>query len=271
VSRTVASFKRLSPAYKTVVALVAPIGTIIATLLALNVVQPFGEDALAASVDRTTEAATAAINIRYATTPESGPPVRFDAAGAFDYRAGRGELRYDFSDTAGGDALRDVEVRFAGRQVYLKLTEGGDWIHADLDTAREEVAEYAQVAGRDAAPPGLASIQELEINDPSQVLAELRSASAVEELGEETIFGVHTTHYRATIEPREEGDQRLVANAFIDGSGLIRRLDLEGRDGPAPFRMTMEFTEFGKPVDVRPPAAENVRELAEILDALPAG
>jgi hypothetical protein len=269
VSRTVATFKRLSPAYKAIVALVAPIGTVVGMLLALNVIQPFGEDALAASIDRTTEAATAAINVSYATSPESGQPVRFDAAGAFDYRAGRGQLRYDFSDTAGGDQLRDVEVRFDGRQVYMRLTEGGDWIHADLDTAREEIAEYAEVAGRDPAP-GLASIQDLEINDPSQVLAQLRRASEVEKVGEATIFGVPTTRYRATIAPREEGERRLVANAFIDGSGLIRRLDLESREGPSPFTMKMEFTEFGEPVDIRPPAAENVRELQEILDALPA-
>jgi hypothetical protein len=264
VSRTVASFKRLSPTYKAIVALVAPIGTIIATLLALNVIQPFGEDAFAASVDRTTEAATAAINIRYESTPESGAAVEFTAAGEFDYRARRGSLRYDFS----GTDLQGVEVRFADRQVYLKLTEAGDWIHADLDTAREQIADYAEAAGLEEPPAELASIQDLDINDPSQVLAQLRRASAVEELGEETIFGVATTRYRATIEPREQDEQRLTVTAWIDGSSLIRRLELAAGDGPAPFTMTMEFTEFGKPVDVRPPAPENVRELDEVLDEL---
>jgi hypothetical protein len=32
--------------------------------------------------------------------------------------------------------------------------------------------------------------------------------------------------------------------------------------------MTMEFTEFGKPVDVRPPAPEHASELEELLDQL---
>ena len=264
MSRTVATFKRLSPAYKTIVALVAPLGTIIGTLLALNVISPFGEDALAAGVDRTAEAATAAINVRYESTPQSGPAVAFTAAGEFDYRAGRGRLRYDFSEAG----LQGVEVRFADRDVYLKLAGAGAWVHADLDTAREEIADAANAAGLDDPPAQLASIQDLGLNDPSQVLTQLRRASAVEEVGEETIFGVATTRYRATIEPREKGEQRLDVTAWIDGSSLIRRLELIGRDGPSPFTMRMEFTEFGKPVDVQPPAPENVQELGELLDEL---
>ncbi len=256
MTRTVAGFKRLSPAYKAIIGLVAPIGTIVATLLALNVISPFGEDALAAGVDRTTEAGTAAITIRFAS-----PAVSFTAAGGFDYRARRGALRYAFE---GADDLRDVEVRFAGRDVYLKLTEEGDWVHANLDTAREQVADYAEAAGLDSPPAGLASIQELEVNDPSQVLAELRRASTVEELGEETIFGVATTKYRAEI----EGDQPYVATAWIDGSNLIRRLEVVNEQGPAPFTMTMEFADFGEPVDAQRPPAEDVQELEDLLDQL---
>jgi hypothetical protein len=268
VSHAAATFRKLSPAYKAIVALIAPIATIVGMLLALNVISPFGEDAFAAGVDRTTEAASAAVNIRYEATPENGPAIMFAADGAFDYRAGRGALRYDFSGTEGSDELGDVEVRFAGRQVYLKLADGSKWIHADLDKAREQVADYAEDAQLDAAPADLASIQDLGLNDPSQVLAKLRRASAVEELGEETVYGVATKRYRATIEPSRKGEQRIVATVSIDGSGLIRRLELVSRDGPSPFTMTMDLTEFGEPVDVRRPAPENVRELEELLDEL---
>ena len=264
MSRTIAGFKRLSPAYKAIVGLVAPIGTIIATLLALNVIQPFGEDAFAAGVDHTTEAGTAAITLRYESQPESGAPIAFSAAGAFDYRARRGALRYDFSDSEGAGDLRDVEVRFADRDVYLKLTENGDWIHADLDVAREQIADFAEATGRDAPPAGLASIQELDFNDPSQVLARLQRASTVEELGQETIFGVATRKYRATI----KGEQPFAATAWIDGSDLIRRLEVVAEKGPTPFTMTMEFSDFGKPVDVRPPAREDVQELSDLLSRL---
>ncbi len=254
-----ASFKRLHPAYKTVISLVAPIGTVIATLLALNVIQPFGADALAASADRTAEAATAAVNLRY----ETDDGVAFRADGDFDYRADRGSLRYDFSGTEGAGDLRGIEAVFAGREVYLRLAGGQKWIHADLDAAGEQLADFAEADG-DEPPAALAPIQDLGLNDPSQVLASLRRASEVSEQGEETIFGVATTRYGATIEPQQEGEQRLAVTAWIDGSGLIRRLALEGEA----FTMTMEFTEFGKPVDVETPAPGDVRELQEVLQSL---
>lgn len=261
MSRTVAGFKRLSPAYKALVALVAPIGTIIATLLALNVIQPFGEDAFAAGVDRTTDAGSAAVTLRYESQPQAGPPIAFDAAGDFDYRRRRGALRYDF-EGAGG--LRDVEVRFADSDIYMKVPGAGDWVHADLEVAREQVADYAEAAGRRGPPPSLASIQELDFNDPSQVLARLGGADGAEELGEETIFGVATRKYRATI----KGDQPFVATAWIDGSDLIRRLHVVAEQGPTPFNMTMDFSDFGKPVDVRPPDPADVQELGDLLERL---
>jgi len=96
------------------------------------------------------------------------------------------------------------------------------------------------------------------------VLAELRRASTVEELGEETIFGVATKKYRAEI----DGDQPYVATAWIDGSNLIRRLEVVAEQGPAPFTMTMEFADFGEPVDAQRPPAEDVQELEDLLDQL---
>lgn len=261
MSRTVAGFKRLSPAYKAIVALVAPIGTIIATLLALNVIQPFGEDAFAAGVDHTTDAGSAAIALRYESRPETGPPIAFAATGDFDYRTRRGALRYDFD---GADGLRDVEVRFADRDIYMNLPGAGAWVHADLEVAREQVADYAEAAGRDGPPASLASIQELDFNDPSQVLARLGGASEAEELGEETIFGVATRRYRATI----GGDQPFVATAWIDGASLIRRLEVVAEQGRTPFTMTMDFSDFGKPVDVRPPDPADVQELGDLLERL---
>ena len=268
MTKTLAGFKKLSPAYKAVVGLIAPIATIVGMLLALNVISPFGEDAFAAGVNRTTEAGTAATTIRYASQPKDGAAVAFTAAGAFDYRARRGELAYDFAGGEGAGELGEVAVRFVDRDVYLRLTEEGGWVHANLDTAREQVADYAEAAGLDAPPADLASIQELDFNDPSQVLAQLRRASTVEELGEETIFGVATKKYRATVKPREAGGQPFVATAWIDGSDLIRRLEIVAEKGPTPFTMTMEFSEFGEPVDVQAPAPKDVTELEALLNEL---
>jgi hemolysin type calcium-binding protein len=55
---------------------------------------------------------------------------------------------------------------------------------------------------------------------------------------------------------------------FLDAGDLIRRLELVADKGPTPFTMTMEFSDFGEPVDVRPPAAEDVQELSDLLERL---
>jgi len=260
-------FGRLHPAYKALIALVAPVGTIIATLLALNIIQPVGGDALASSVDRTTDAASAAITMRFSSEVPDGRAMAFEANGEFDYRAGVAQLRYDYSATPGREDLTDVEVRFRRRHAYIRLAGRRSWIHADLATAQETLEDYAEAAGLEA-PPELASLTEFDFNDPSRVLDRLRGASAVEELGEESVYGVGTTKYRAVVEPRQRDDQRIRATAWIDDGELIRRLDLASDDHPAPFSMTMLFAKFGTPVDVRVPRPADVTELDEVLERL---
>ncbi|HEX5780590.1 MAG TPA: hypothetical protein VFX80_01650 [Solirubrobacteraceae bacterium] len=260
MARTAAAFKRLSPTYKALVALVAPIGTIIATLLALNVIQPFGEDAFAAGVDRTAEAATAAVNVRV-----TADDLAFDAAGDFDYRAGQGSLQYDFSRTPGSESLTGIDTVYSRGQVYMRLGAGArPWIHADLATAHEDLANFTEAAGLDAPPPELASLSALDFTDPSRALAELRRAAEVEEIGTETIFSVPTRGYRGVVPPDEEGGRELTATAWIGADDLIRRLELEG-DG---LELRIDFTEFGKPVDVEVPATGRVQKLGDVLDRL---
>lgn len=54
------------------------------------------------------------------------------------------------------------------------------------------------------------------------------------------------------------------ATAWIGADDLIRRLELDG-DG---LQVTLDFTEFGKPVEVAVPAAGRVQELGDVLDRL---
>jgi hypothetical protein len=254
VARVSATFKGLSPAYKAVVALVAPIATIIGTLLALNVITPFGDDALAAGIDRTTGAGSAAIDVVF----ESGD-LRFEAAGDFDYRARRGLLHYDYSGNPGSESLTDVEVVYSRGHAYMKLGEGRrPWIHADLATAEEDLEEYT---GGESAVGGLGSLAAFDFTDPSQALAQLRRATEVEEVGSETIFGVPTSGYRGTVKARERGGEPVTVTAWIGDDDLIRRLELAGGD----LEVTMDFSEFGKPVEVAVPAADQVRELSDVL------
>jgi hypothetical protein len=144
----------------------------------------------------------------------------------------------------------------------MKLGEGErPWVHADLQTAEDDLAEFAEATGGEPPAGGLAALSSLDITDPSQVLARLRRASEVEEVGSETIFSVPTTGYRGVIRPEGGGATPLTVTAWIGADDLIRRLDIAGDDVEA----TMDFSDFGKEVDVAVPAAGQVQELGDVL------
>jgi hypothetical protein len=260
-SRLASAFAQLSPAYKAVVALVGPICAIIGTLLALGVIGPVGDnDALAQSVQRTSEATTAAVAVTFKARDRA-----FDATGDFDYRSGWGRFRYDFGDGSG-----PIEARLHAGDVYINLPELGSqpWIHANLATAHDELADWAKAAGKPSPPADLASLGDLDFSDPSQLLERLRRASDVKHLGADRVYGIATERYRAVVAPRQRDDVRLVVTAWIDGDQLIRQLALAAPDGPAPFTVTMNFVKFGEPLDIRAPQSSRVRELGDVLDHL---
>jgi hypothetical protein len=256
-----ARFAALGPAYKALIGLVAPVATIITTLLALGVIDKSGSDALAAGAGKTSEAGTAHVDLEFTGGAQGAAKRAFEAHGAYDYRARRGQLRYDFSATPGAEQLTDIAVVFAGRQAYVQRAKG-DWVHVDLGTARETLTEAA------AANPGIrsqgdvAALGDLDLNDPSQVLSYLRKHSGAKQIGEENVFGTATKVYRGTV----DADGGPVAvTAWVGDDDLIRRLTVEGEPGDAPFALTMELSRFGEPVRVRVPARGDVTELADLL------
>jgi hypothetical protein len=267
--RFLPTFRRLHPVGKVLVGFIGPVATIIGTLLALNVIHPFGEDALASAIKHI-DASTAAIVVKFTPRAAAEKQTAFSATGEFDYSAGRGRLHYEFADAIAADGRRDVEARFRGRQVYLELGSSKaerPWVHADLGVAQKQLADFAALAGRDAPLPDLSSLTELNFNDPSQVLRELKGAASFAEVGRVRVLGFDTSRYRAEIKPRT-GGQRLTVNAFIDGDDLIRRLTITTNDRPAPFELTMDFRKFGTVVKAPTPPPDKVQELDALLRRL---
>jgi hypothetical protein len=125
--------------------------------------------------------------------------------------------------------------------------------------------------------------------DPSKLLESLRGvAGEPEVVGTEEIDGVQTTHYRATMDladavakaPESERarlqaqlDQldgaEVPVDVWIDGDGLPRRMRMDmgglassmgSTDGGAV--MTMDFYDYGVPVDIQVPSPDDVTPLA---------
>jgi len=93
----------------------------------------------------------------------------------------------------------------------------------------------------------------------------------VQKVGEEELDGIHTTHYTAQIDPSKlpNADKvKQLANAtygptgvWIGDDGLVRRLRTDTTSSGTHSVMTIDFSDYGKTVDVQLPAA------AEVMDA----
>jgi hypothetical protein len=256
MSALTARFAHLKPAYRGALALVGPMCAIIGSLLALGLIHPFGGDALAAGATQTSDAGTAHVDLTF-----TGNGREFDGHGDFDYRSHHGQMRYDFSATPGAEALDDVPVVFWGRHAYIGL--GGGWVRFDVATAQKLLADHAAVAGGAVPAPDVAALGDLQLNDPSQILSYLTDAHGAKKIGEATEFGVATTMYQA---PIDTAAGRVVVTAWVGDDDFIHRLKITGSDGAGkPFTMDLRLSHFGAGIDVKPPPADKVSELSDVL------
>jgi hypothetical protein len=257
---------------------------------------------LASAASETASAGSSRIGFTFTTQlppAVQDEPVAFTGEGIFDYENRKGQVTYDFSELFASLGLPDsqepVEAIFDGAVMYLKfpllsafLPDAKPWIKLDPATLGEN-------AGLD-----LSQLQQLGQSDPSQLLDYLKATSeGVEEVGVEQVDGVETTHYRGTIQldkvadqvPPEQQEQvraaieKLVEQAgtteipvdvWVDGDGLVRKLELTytasvqvpGSDPEeAESVVTMEFSDFGTAVEIEPPPADQVTDLAELTQA----
>ena len=242
-----------------------------------------------ASPGRTAALGTAKISQRIEVTPSDaarGEATVVTGRGAVDFDAGEGTLTV----SAAGEQF---EVVFRGTTVYEHLPEvaaaaGKEWIRIDLDSLGESVGVE-----------GLGDLMKSQSGDPSASLHYLRGAQgSVRTVGKESIRGVPTTWYdttvdiekaaagapaarRATIRQLKEvfGISRIPTDVWIDGDGRVRRMTQtvdysaaadSGRfpagSLPETMEVTVEFHDFGSPVSVRLPPADDVADYADILE-----
>jgi hypothetical protein len=132
-----------------------------------------------------------------------------------------------------------IDVRIIGATSYVRIGKSASW---------------AKVIDED---PGLARL------DPRKLLAELqKGAKQLAVVGDETIAGVKTTHYRVVLGPgvEEIGPPGSTAQLWIDEDGLVRRLRTEERGSEEADVMAVvaDFSDFGEELDIQPPPADQV-------------
>ena len=184
--------------------------TVLTTLLAIGLVKPFGgdEDALGAAVREVGDAGSARIDLERRIEHAGTTNVQH-GTGIFDFRANVGEL-----------TIRPVGLRFLfiAPSVYARgYLNDSTWCEFDLSVLGSGLF-FGAITGFSS--------------DPSQALVNLEEHGEYEEVGDEHVFGVPTTHYRGTVDLRElqedveaEEQRDLLAN-FIAGSGPTLPLDV---------------------------------------------
>jgi hypothetical protein len=125
-----------------------------------------------------------------------------------------------------------------------------------------------------------------DANSPRQGLEYLQGLSGdVQDLGQEDVNGVTTTHYRASIDyakvvdqlPHATDEQRealskigvVPADVWIDGNDRVVKMHLTidaggFGAGAGTAELTMELSDFGVPVDVQPPPADQTVDFSEL-------
>ena len=253
---------------------------------------------LAEAARSTRDAETARMTMRVEIEGMGLPQaVTFESEGITATAAPRFDMTLDlgpFLEAAGAEGDGETRVLVDGRRMYvdppdvegLDLPGGATWVTADAKRVTDALGIDGEALG------------ELMRLSAEQQLAGLEAAGAVEEVGEEEVDGVRTTHLRGTVRmrdylralPRERrarveralrelaertGQELETLDAptpieiWVGEDKRVRRMrqsaELPAQEGvPAgSFDMTMEFDDFGTELDLDVPEGD------EVFDATP--
>lgn len=157
----------------------------------------------------------------------------------------------------------------SGSTIYMSsplftksLPQGKHWLSLDLERADKLGMNFNAYAQQ----------------SPADTLEALRKAGSVKKVGEETIDGRPTTHYRATVDyskiPNGAKVQELTKlkaapiDVWIGSDRLPRRMRVTYSTNAAgsvvSASMTMDFSNYGEPVHVQVPAANDTIDFTKL-------
>jgi LppX_LprAFG lipoprotein len=211
-----------------------------------------------------------------------GQQFSFTGNGQSDTANGRMQMSMDFKGLPAQLTQNGATAEFvlADKVMYLKmpflsgmLPGGKQWMKVDLAAAAKQ------------AGTSLGSFGQL---DPQQWLQQLLASSDTQKLGTDTVQGEQMTHYRTTIDPdkaisnvpaaqraavrkamKQIGVSTIPVDVWVDGKGLLRQESISLTLGQglqnAAMKMTFDMHDFGQPVNVDVPPADQVFDAMSAL------
>jgi hypothetical protein len=121
---------------------------------------------------------------------------------------------------------------------------------------------------------------------PAQYIEQLAASGDVKAVGTESINGTETTHYAGTVSVEDQlshfsgavrsqmqgvidktGWTGAKIDVWLDGKGLVRRMRSASVGGEGDMSMAMDVLAYGVRVDVTPPPADQVADLAQLANS----
>jgi hypothetical protein len=193
------------------------------------------------------------------TISASGVAGTFSAEGVEDIAGKRGSMHFHFdigSKTADMDEVFSSFVMYIDPKGLFDVPQGKKWLKVDLRRSLNSAG--LDTSGLDSA-------------DASKTLDQLAASGEVTKLGEETLAGVQTTHYRARTDPSKVPNAKKLealdveygpTEVWIDRQSRVRRMKVEFAYKVEGERLslglTTEFSRFGAPVFIDIPAEKDV-------------
>lgn len=175
--------------------------------------------------------------------------------------------------TAGGQGLptgrRPIQMIMVGDGLYMnmgspELSGGKPW---------------AKISVSGASGMGADTLKQAQQYGPAETTRMLTASPDVREVGRETVDGVATTHYAGTVDPAADFGalgpeyrknlqkafegldvQRIQIEIWVDGDGLPRKQTARTTMKMGTVDVTATFSDFGEPVEITAPPADQVGE-----------
>ena len=240
-------------------------------------------DPVAKAADATASAGTVEIGMA-GSVSAAGQTIPLNGSGAIDAKHLRADL--SFTTQIPGAGQQTIEELMDGPVLYMKfpglasqIPGGKQWVKLDLQAFGKKAGiDFNKLMQQSSGGAG---------TNPADMLRYLKAAGSSQVVGHETIRGVPTTHYHATIDIGKAldrigdaqteatlkqlyasmGTTTMPVDVWVDKSGLVRREQMSFAGNQFSMNMTIDFIRFGVPVDVNPPPDDQVVDMSSLLSS----
>jgi hypothetical protein len=219
------------------------------------------------------------------TAKQGSAKVEFTMSG--NGLSGRGKGVFNNDSSASGRMSMDMTAKSQSIHMDMVMSDFVIYMRSPLFTSQPdfpEGKEWVRLDVKQAAKSLGLDFESMQSMSPKSTAALLQGASKPKKVGKETVRGVETTHYRATVDLEAAADKASGATAktfrklvrltgqktfpvdvWIDGHKLLRKETYSQRFAPGQpvVKLTTLMYGFGPPVSVDVPPADKVFDITK--------